>query len=83
MLHSHNFTLKVPDSAHKNKATSEEIEEWQKLLKRWISCAKRDSFDLHMQDETIHLQDILQSAVCGHPGAKECCKFILEISRDE
>ena len=83
MLHRHNFTPKVPDSAHKNKAISEEIEEWQKPLKRWISCAKRDGFDLYMQDETMLLQDILQNAVRGHPGAKECCKFILEIIRDE
>ena len=57
MLYGHNFTPKVPDSAHKNKAISEEIEEWQKPLKRWISCAKRDSFELYMQDETMLLQD--------------------------
>ena len=83
MLHRHNFTPKVPDSAHKNKATDEEIKEWQKPLKRWISCAKRDSFELYMQDETMLLQDILQSTVHDRLGAKECCKFILEITRDE
>ena len=48
MLHRHNFTPKVPDSTHKNKATNEEIEEWQKSLKRWISCVKRDGFELYM-----------------------------------
>ena len=83
MLHSHNFTPKVPDSTHKNKATSEEIKEWQKSPKLCILCARRDSFELYMQDETMLLQDILQSAVHGRPGAKECCKFILEITRDE
>ena len=83
MLHSYNFTLKVPDSAHKNKAISEEIKEWQKPLKRWILCARRDGFELYMQDETMLLQDILQSAVHDRLGAKECCKSILEIIRDE
>ena len=57
MLHRHNFTPKVPDSTHKNKATNEEIEEWQKSLKRWISCVKRDGFELYVQDETMLLQD--------------------------
>ena len=57
MLHRHNFTPKVPDFTHKNKATNEEIEEWQKSLKRWISCVKRDGFEMYIQDETILLQD--------------------------
>ena len=45
------------DSTHKNKATYEEIEKWQKSLKRWISCVKRDGFELYMQDETMLLQN--------------------------
>ena len=53
MLRRHNFTPKVPDSTHKNKATNKEIEEWQEALKRWILCVKRDGFELHMQDETM------------------------------
>ena len=48
MLHRHNFISKVPDFTHKNKATNEEIEEWQKSLKRWISCVKRDDFELYV-----------------------------------
>ena len=28
ILHRHNFTPKVPDATHKNKATNEEVEEW-------------------------------------------------------
>ncbi len=60
MLHRHNFTPKVPDSTHKNKATNEEIEEWQKSLKRWISCVKRDGFELYIQDETMLLQERIQ-----------------------
>ena len=57
MLHRHNFTPKVPDSTHKNKATNKEIEEWQKSMERWISCVKRDGFELYIQDETMRLQD--------------------------
>ena len=57
MLHRYNFTPKVPDSTHKNKAACEEIEEWQKSLKRWISCLKRDGFELYVQDETILMHD--------------------------
>ena len=57
ILHRHNFTPKVPDATHKNKATNEEVEEWQKSLKRWISCVKRDNFELHVIDETILLHD--------------------------
>ena len=57
MLRRHNFTPKMPDSAHKNKATDKEIEQWQKSLKRWISCVKRGGFELYMQDETILLQN--------------------------
>ena len=57
ILHRHNFTPKVPDATHKNKATNEEVEEWQKSLKRWISCVKRDDFELHVIDETILLHD--------------------------
>ena len=57
MLCRHNFTPMAPDSTHKNKATNKEIEEWQKSLKRWISCVKRDGFELYMQDETMLLQD--------------------------
>ena len=57
ILHRHNFTPKVPDSTHKNKATNEEVEEWQKSLKRWISCVKRDNFEMYMMDETILLHD--------------------------
>ena len=56
ILHRYNFTPKVPDSTHKNKATNEAIEEWQKSMKRWISCAKRDGFEMHIQNETM-LQD--------------------------
>ena len=57
MLRSHNFTPKVPDSTHKNKASNEEIEEWQKALKWWLSCVKRDGFEMYVMDETILLQD--------------------------
>ena len=57
MLHRHNFTPKVPDSTHKNKATNEEIEEWQKSPKRRISCVKRDGFEMYVMDETILLHD--------------------------
>ena len=57
ILRRHNFTPKVPDSTHKNKASSEQIEEWQKSLKRWISCVKRDGFELYVQDETILMHD--------------------------
>ena len=57
MLHRYNFTPKVQDSTHKNKATGEEIEEWQKSLKWWISCAKRDGFEIYVVDETILLHD--------------------------
>ena len=57
ILHRHNFTPKVPDATHKNKATNEEVEEWQKSLKRWISCVKRDDFELYVIDETILLHD--------------------------
>ena len=57
MLRSHNFTPKVPDSTHKNKASNEKIEEWQKSLKRWILCVKRNGFELYIQDETMLLQD--------------------------
>ena len=57
ILHRHNFTPKVPDATHKNKATNEEVEEWQKSLKRWISCVKRDGFELYVMDETILLHD--------------------------
>ena len=48
---------RCPDSTHKNKATNEEIEEWQEALKRWILCVKRDGFELYVQDETMLLQD--------------------------
>ena len=48
---------RCPDSTHKNKATDKEIEEWQKSLKRWILCVKRDGFELYMQDGTTLLQD--------------------------
>ena len=57
ILHRHNFTPKVPDATHKNKATNEEVEKWQKSLKRWISCVKRDGFELYVIDETILLHD--------------------------
>ena len=57
ILHRYNFTPKVPDSTHKNKATNEAIEEWQKSLKRWISCAKRDGFEIYVVDETMLLQN--------------------------
>ena len=57
MLRSHNFTPKVPDSTHKNKASNEEIEEWQEALKQWLSCVKRDGFETYVMDETILLQD--------------------------
>ena len=57
MLRSHNFTPKVPNSTHKNKASNEKIEEWQKSLKRWILCVKRNGFELYIQDETMLLQD--------------------------
>ena len=57
MLRSHNFTPKVPDSTHKNKASNEKIEEWQKALKWWLSCIKRDGFEMYVMDETILLQD--------------------------
>ena len=57
MLRRHNFTPKVPDSTRKNKVTGKEIEQWQKSLKRWISCVKRGDFELYMQDETILLQN--------------------------
>ena len=55
MLRIYNFTLKVPDSTHKNKASNEEIEEWQKTLKWWLSCVKRDGFEWYVMDETILL----------------------------
>ena len=57
MLHRHNFTPNVPDSTHKNKASSEQIEELQKSLKRWISCVKRDGFELYIQNEAILMHD--------------------------
>ena len=57
MLCRHNFTSKMPDFAHKNKVTDKEIEQWQKSLKRWIPCVKRDGFELYMQDETILLHN--------------------------
>ena len=57
MLRSHNLTPKVPDFTHKNKVTNKEIEEWQKFLKRWILCVKRDDFDLYIQDKTMLLRD--------------------------
>ena len=57
MLYRHNFTPKVPDFTHKNKATAKEVKLWQKYLKEWISCVKRDSFELYVMDETILLQD--------------------------
>ncbi len=57
ILRRRNFTPKVPDSTHKNKASSEQIEEWQKSLKRWISCVKRDGFELYVQDESILMHD--------------------------
>ena len=44
-------------STHKNKATNEAMEEWQKSLKRWISCAKRDGFEMYIQNETMLLQN--------------------------
>ena len=31
--------------------------EWQKSLKWWILCVKRDGFELYIQDETMLLQD--------------------------
>ena len=55
MLRSHNFTPKVPDSTYKNKASNEEIEKWQKALKRWLSCVKRDGFKMYVMSETILL----------------------------
>ena len=63
MLRRHNFTPKVQDSTHKNKATNEEIEEWQKALKWWLSCVKRDDFEMYVIDETILLQDYVPK--CG------------------
>ena len=57
MLRRHNFTPNVPDSTHKNKASNEQIEEWQKSLKWWISCVKRDGFEMYVQDETILTHD--------------------------
>ena len=57
MLYRYNFTPKVPDSTHKNKATNKEIGGWQKSLKWWISCVKRNGFELYIQDETMPLQD--------------------------
>ena len=68
MLHRHNFTPKVPDSTHKNKATNEEIEEWQKSLKQWISYVKRDSFELYIQNETMLLQDHVPKRCPWSPG---------------
>ena len=56
-MHRYNFAPKVPDSTHKNKATNEAIEEWQKSLKRRISCAKRDGFEIYAVDETMLLQN--------------------------
>ena len=55
MLRSHNFTPKVPDSTHKNKVSNEEIEEWQKALEWWLSCVKRDGFEMYVMNETILL----------------------------
>ncbi len=55
MLRSHNFTPKVPDSTYKNKASNEEIEKWQKALKRCLSCVKRDGFKMYVMSETILL----------------------------
>ena len=57
ILHRHNFTPKVPDFTHKNKATNKEVKRWQKYLKRWISCVKWDDFELYVMDETILLHD--------------------------
>ena len=57
MLRRPNFAPKMPDFTHKNKVTDKEIEQWQKSLKRGISCVKRDGFELYMQDETILLQN--------------------------
>ena len=42
---------------HVQKLMHVAIEEWQKSLKRWISCVKRDGFELYIQDETMLLQD--------------------------
>ena len=57
MLRRHNFTPKVPDFTHKNKATVREVKMWQESLKLWVSCVKRDDFELYVMDETILLQD--------------------------
>ena len=50
MLRSHNFTPKVPDSAHKSKATGKEMEQWQKSLKRQTLCVKRDGFEMYVMN---------------------------------
>ncbi len=57
MLRRRSFTPKVPDAIHKRKATISEIEQWQKELKPWISCVKRDGFELFVQDEVWLEQD--------------------------
>ena len=57
ILRRNNFTPKVPDAIHKRKAAISEIEQWQKELKPWISCVKRDGFELFVQDETYLKQD--------------------------
>ena len=57
ILRRHDFTPKVQDFTHKNRATNKEVKRWQKYLKWWISCVKRDGFELYVMDETILLQD--------------------------
>ena len=70
MLRRHNLAPKVPDSTYKNKATNKKIEEWQKSLKRWVSCVKRDGFELYIQDEIMLLQDHVSKRSPWSPGGQ-------------
>ena len=62
---------RCPDSTHKNKATCEEIEEWQKSLKRRISCVKQGGFELYMQEEIMLLQDHVPKRGPWSPGGQK------------
>ena len=79
MLRRRSFTPKVPDAIHKR--IGNHFRDRTMELKPWISCVKRDGFELFVQDEVWLEQDGKLKAALGRPRVKRYTVFILVITK--
>ena len=61
-LHAMRWTRKTPMPAYFRRASVEEVIKWQRMMRYWISCLKRDGFWLYAIDQSTMMLDYQNKA---------------------